>query len=51
MKVEQSSGYESSQMMYSSQVKKQEQVQQGTFASQIKSKEDMSLDEYKAYFR
>lgn len=50
MKVEQSSGYVSSQMMYSSQVKKQEQVQQGTFASQIKSKEDMSLDEYKAYF-
>ena len=37
-------------MMYSSQVKKQEQVQQGTFASQIKSKEAMSLDEYKAYF-
>lgn len=50
MKVEQSSVYVSSQMMYSSQVKKQEQVQQGTFASQIKSKEDMSLDEYKAYF-
>lgn len=50
MKVEQSSGYVSSQMMYSSQVKKQEQVQQGTFAAQMKSKEDMSLDEYKAYF-
>ena len=50
MKVEQNSVYVSSQMMYSSQVKKQEQVQPGTFASQIKSKEDMSLDEYKAYF-
>lgn len=50
MKVEQNSVYVSSQMMYSSQVKKQEQVQSGTFASQIKSKEDMSLDEYKAYF-
>ncbi|RGN12485.1 hypothetical protein [Agathobacter rectalis] len=50
MKIEQSSSYVSSQMMYSSQVKKQEEVQQGTFASQIKSKEDMSLDEYKAYF-
>lgn len=50
MKVEQNSVYVSSQMMYSSQVKKQEQVQRGTFASQIKSKEDMSLDEYKAYF-
>lgn len=50
MKVEQNSNYVASQMMYSSQVKKQEQVQQGTFASQIKSKEDMSLDEYKAYF-
>lgn len=50
MKVEQSSVYVRSQMMYSSQVKKQEQVQQGTFASQIKSKEAMSLDEYKAYF-
>ena len=50
MKVEQNSVYVSSQMMYSSQVKKQEQVQTGTFASQIKSKEDMSLDEYKAYF-
>lgn len=50
MKVEQNSNYVASQMMYSSQVKKQEQVQQGTFASQIKSKDDMSLDEYKAYF-
>ena len=50
MKVEQNSVYVSSQMMYSSQVKKQEQVQPGTFASQIKSKENMSLDEYKAYF-
>lgn len=50
MKVEQNSVYVSSQMMYSSQVKKQEQVQPGTFASQKKSKEDMSLDEYKAYF-
>ena len=50
MKVEQNSVYVSSQMMYSSQVKKQEQVQPGTFASLIKSKEDMSLDEYKAYF-
>lgn len=50
MKIEQNSVYVSSQMMYSSQVKKQEQVQPGTFASQIKSKEDMSLDEYKAYF-
>lgn len=50
MKVEQNSVYVSSQMMYSSQVKKQEQVQPGTFASQIKSKEDMSLDEYKTYF-
>ena len=50
MKVEQNSVYVSSKMMYSSQVKKQEQVQPGTFASQIKSKEDMSLDEYKAYF-
>lgn len=50
MKVEQNSVYVSSQMMYSSQVKKQEQVQPGTFASQIKSKEDISLDEYKAYF-
>ena len=50
MKVEQNSVYVSSQMLYSSQVKKQEQVQPGTFASQIKSKEDMSLDEYKAYF-
>ena len=50
MKVEQNSVYVSSQMMYSSQVKKQEQVQPVTFASQIKSKEDMSLDEYKAYF-
>ena len=50
MKVEQNSVYVSSQMMYSSQVKKQEQVQPGTFAAQIKSKEDMSLDEYKAYF-
>lgn len=50
MKVEQNSVYVSSQMMYSSQVKKQEQVQPGTFVSQIKSKEDMSLDEYKAYF-
>lgn len=50
MKVEQNSVYVSSQMMYSSQVKKQKQVQPGTFASQIKSKEDMSLDEYKAYF-
>ena len=50
MKVEQNSVYVSCQMMYSSQVKKQEQVQPGTFASQIKSKEDMSLDEYKAYF-
>ena len=50
MKIEQSSSYVSSQMMYSSQVKKQEEVQQGTFVSQIKSKENMSLDEYKAYF-
>ncbi len=39
MKVEQNSVYVSSQMMYSSQVKKQEQVQPGTFASQIKSKD------------
>ena len=36
--------------MYSSQAKKQEEVQQSTFASQIKDKTDMSLDEYKAYF-
>ena len=42
MKVEQNSVYVSSQMMYSSQVKKQEQVQPGTFASQIKSKEDFN---------
>ena len=42
MKIEQSSSYVSSQMMYSSQVKKQEEVQQGTFVSQIKSKENMS---------
>lgn len=51
MKIEQNSSCVSSQMMYSSQVKKQEEVQQGTFASQIKNKEDMSLDEYKAYFK
>ena len=51
MKVGQNSNYVNSQMMYSSQAKKQEEVQQGTFALQIKNKEDMSLDEYKAYFK
>lgn len=50
MKVGQNSNYVNSQMMYSSQAKKQEEVQQSTFASQIKDKTDMSLDEYKAYF-
>lgn len=50
MKVGQNSSYVNFQMMYSSQAKKQEEVQQGTFASQIKDKADMSLDEYKAYF-
>ncbi len=50
MKVGQNSNYVNSQMMYSSQDKKQEEVQQSTFASQIKDKTDMSLDEYKAYF-
>ncbi|KAI4446512.1 hypothetical protein C823_001030 [Eubacterium plexicaudatum ASF492] len=50
MKVEQNSNYVNFQMMYSSQTKKQEEVQQSTFASQIKDKKDMSLDEYKAYF-
>jgi hypothetical protein len=50
MKVEQNSNFMYSQMIYSSQAKNQEQVQQSTFASQIKDKEDMSLDEYKAYF-
>lgn len=50
MKVGQNSNYVNFQTMYSGQAKKQEKVQQDTFASQIKSKADMSLDEYKAYF-